>query len=73
MKSLGKEIKNGMNRIFLGIGVLLLVVGVIMIYDARPIVKMYFSFGEENEATLGMKILGFVLAIIGGILFFYNF
>lgn len=62
-----------MNKILLGIGVISLMLGVKMIYDARPIVKQYFSFGDENEATLGMKILGFLLAIIGGILLYFNF
>lgn len=62
-----------MNKILLGIGVISLMLGVKMIYDARPIVKMYFSFGDENEATIGMKILGFIFAIIGGILLYFNF
>ena len=52
-------------NIFTGIGAMLLAIGVKMIYDARPIVRMYFSFGEENEATNGVKILGFLLVIIG--------
>ncbi len=62
-----------MNRFLLAIGVIALVIGVKMIYDARPIVKMYFSFGDENEAVLGLKILGFILAIMGGILIYFNF
>lgn len=41
-----------MDRILLAIGIVLIVLGVKMIYDARPIVKAYFSFGDENEATL---------------------
>lgn len=61
-----------MNNILLGIGVISLMLGVKMIYDARPIVKQYFSFGDENEATLGIKILGFLFAIVGGILLYFN-
>ena len=61
-----------MNKILLGIGVISLVFGVKMIYDARPIVKQYFSFGDENEATLGIKILGFLFAIVGGIVLYFN-
>ncbi len=61
-----------MNKILLGIGVISLMLGVKMIYDARPIVKQYFSFGDENEATLGIKILGFLFAIVGGILLYFN-
>ena len=62
-----------MNKVLLAIGVIAIMLGVKMIYDARPIVKMYFSFGDENEATKGMKILGFIFAIIGGILLYFNF
>lgn len=61
-----------MNKVLLAIGVISLMLGVKIIYDARPIVKQYFSFGDENEATLGMKILGFLLAILGGILLYFN-
>ena len=62
-----------MENILLGLGIILAMLGVKMIYDARPIVKEYFSFGDENEATLGMKILGFVICIIGGILLYIYF
>lgn len=62
-----------MNKIGIAMGVILIVLGVKMIFDARPIVKMYFSFGDENEATAGMKILGFIFSIIGGILLYFNF
>lgn len=62
-----------MNKVLLAIGVIAIMLGVKMIYDARPIVKMYFSFGDENEATMGMKILGFMFAILGGILLYFNF
>ena len=62
-----------MSKILLAIGAIAVVLGVKMIYDARPIVKMYFSFGDENEAVLGMKILGFIFAIVGGILLYFYF
>ena len=41
-----------MKNVLLAIGVIIVAIGVKMIYDARPIVKAYFSFGEENEAVL---------------------
>ena len=44
--------------------------GVIIIYDARLITLRYFNFGEQNDATTGLKVLGFVLAIVGAILFY---
>ena len=59
-------------RIFLLIlGILALVFVVKFIYDARPIVKKYFSFGDKNEATLGLKILGFLLTALGGIIMYF--
>lgn len=62
-----------MKIVLLSIGILSLVFGVKFIYDARPIVKKYFGFGDKNEATLGLKILGFLLVIIGGLLLYFNF
>ncbi len=63
IKIIKEDVK--MNKFLLAIGVIAVALGVKMIYDARPLVKMYFSFGEENEATLGMKLLGFIISIIG--------
>lgn len=53
-----------MNQYLVAMGIILVTIGVKLIYDARPIVKMYFSFGEENEAVLGLKIVGFISTII---------
>lgn len=50
-----------------------LISGVKFIFDARPIVKKYFSFGDKNEAALGLKIFGFLLMILGGILLYFNY
>ena len=50
-----------------------LVCGVKFIFDARPIVKKYFGFGDKNEATLGLKLFGFILMILGAILFYFNY
>jgi len=41
-----------MEKTLLAIAVIAVVLGIKMIYDARPIVKKYFSFGQENEAVL---------------------
>ncbi len=62
-----------MREFFLFIAIVSLVCGVKFIYDARPIVKKYFSFGDKNEATLGLKILGFLLMIIGGTLMYFMY
>ncbi len=54
------------------ISVLMVLMGVIMIYDARILTKKFFGFGDQNEASNGLKILGFILAIIGGLILFFN-
>ncbi len=58
--------------ILLIIGLLLTTVGVIFIFDARTISKRIFGFGDQNEATAGLKILGFVMAIIGSLIIYFN-
>ena len=50
------------------IGIIILMCGVILIYDARPITKKVFGFGDQNEATKSLKIVGFILSVIGGLL-----
>lgn len=50
------------------IGAVVLMCGVILIYDARPIAKKIFSFSDQNSGVKGMKIVGFVLSIIGGLI-----
>lgn len=57
--------------ILLIIGIISLVCGVKFIYDARPIVKKYFSFGDKNEAVLGLKIFGFLLMVIGAVIMYF--
>ena len=46
------------------IGILITLIGVILIYDARIITKKMFGFGDQNEATSGFKILGVLLSCI---------
>ena len=52
------------------IGVLIILAGVILVYDSRLITKKFFGFGDQNEATIGMKLIGFIIAIIGAIVIF---
>lgn len=54
------------------VAVLMLLAGVILIYDARIITKKFFGFGDQNEATSGLKILGFIIGIIGGLILYFN-
>ena len=53
------------------IALLIIVVGVILIYDARIITKRFFSFGDQNEGSLGLKIWGFILTIVGGVIIYF--
>lgn len=48
--------------------IFIIMCGVIFIYDARPITKKVFSFGDRNEAVFGLKITGFILFVIGGLM-----
>lgn len=50
-------------KLFLGI--VALVIGIKLIYDARPIAKAYFSFNDKNIAVVVLKVLGFGLSILG--------
>lgn len=61
-----------MKTVVLFVGLLLAMIGVIMVYDARLLTKKLFSFGDQNEASWGLKIFGFIIAIIGGLLIFFN-
>lgn len=51
--------------------ILLVLMGVILVYDARIITKKFFSFGDQNEGALGLKMFGFFLAILSGIALYF--
>lgn len=50
---------------------IMILFGVILIYDARMLTKKFFGFGDQNEGTSGLKIFGFIFAIVGGILLLF--
>lgn len=50
---------------------LVILTGVILIYDARILTKRFFSFGDQNEGASGLKILGFIVAVLGGVTLFF--
>ena len=54
------------------IGLIIAALGVICIYDARILTKKMFSFGNQNEATTGLKIWGFLLSIVGALIIYFN-
>ena len=53
------------------VALLIILLGIILIYDARMITKKFFSFGDQNEGSSGLKILGFIFVIIGGIIIYF--
>ena len=57
--------------IFRLIGTVILLMGVVLVYDARIITKKVFDFGDQNEATSGFKILGARVAIVGGLIILF--
>lgn len=59
--------------ILLLIGAVMATMGTVMIYDARILTKRFFSFGDQNDASLGLKIIGFLIAIGGALLVFFQF
>lgn len=54
------------------IGFIMVLIGVILIYDARIITKRFFGFGDQNEGSNGLKMIGFILAIIGGLIIYFS-
>ena len=61
-----------LNIILSIIGIIIVLLGVIMIYDARYVTKKLFGFGDQNEAALGLKIAGFIISTIGAIIIYFN-
>lgn len=59
-------------KFLFGLGIIIATCGVILIYDARPITKKMFSFGDQNDGALGLKLVGFLFSIIGMILVYCN-
>lgn len=47
---------------------IIILIGVVFIYDARMLTDTWFGFGDQNEASAGFKILGFIFATIGAII-----
>ena len=55
------------------IGLVLIMLGVIAIYDARKLTEKFFSFYDKNTGVKWLKIGGFCISIIGAlVLFFVN-
>ena len=61
-----------LNIILSIMGIVIVLIGVIMIYDARSVTKKLFGFGDQNEAALGLKLAGFLISAIGAIIIYFN-
>ncbi len=53
------------------IALAIVILGVVMVYDARIITKKIFGFGDQNQAAWGLKILGFIILIIGALIIYF--
>lgn len=54
------------------IGLIIATIGVICIFDARVITKKMFGFGDQNEGSTGLKILGFLVSITSALIIYFN-
>lgn len=53
------------------IALAIVILGVVMVYDARIITKKIFGFGDQNQAAWGLKILGFIILINGALIIYF--
>lgn len=60
-----------MEQIINLIALAIVILGVVMVYDARIITKKIFGFGDQNQATWGLKIMGFIILIIGALIIYF--
>ena len=61
------------NVVILIVSSLIALLGTVMVYDARRITRKLFSFGDQNDASSGLKIIGFIALILGGLILYFNF
>ena len=60
-----------MEQIINLIALTIVILGVVMVYDARIITKKIFGFGDQNQAAWGLKIMGFIILIIGALIIYF--
>ena len=60
-----------MEQIINMIALVIVILGTVMVYDARKITKKIFGFGDQNQAAWGLKILGFIILIIGALIIYF--
>ncbi len=50
------------------IGLIIVSVGIVCVYDARRLTKRFFNKSDTNEVTEKMKKIGALVSIVGGVL-----
>ena len=60
------------NVVILIVSSLIALLGTVMVYDARRITKKLFSFGDQNDASMWLKMPGFIIAMIGALIFYFT-
>ena len=58
--------------IIMVIGFLLMMVGVISIYDARKLTKKLFGFQDQNEGSKWFKIGGFLICMVAILMLYFT-
>ena len=53
------------------IALAIVILCIVMVYDARIITKKIFGFGDQNQAAWGLKIMGFIILIIGALIIYF--
>ena len=51
--------------------IIIILCGIILIYDARTITKKFFGFGDQNEGSTGLKMIGFILCVVGALIILF--
>lgn len=54
-----------LNTVLNFIGIIVIAIGVVFIYDARKLTKKFFSTTDVNIVTRNLKIVGFIISLIG--------
>ncbi len=57
--------------ILIGIVLIIMVVSVVMVYDARIIASNVFSSNEVNETTKILKVVGYITLMIGLLIIYF--
>ena len=54
------------------IALIIVLIGINLIFDARILIDKWFGLGDQNDGTTGLKIMGFIFAIVGSIMLYFT-